>query len=479
MLRQQSDRLDDTQERENGRFSGQRLSRRAVGLGLSTLAIASLWRRDHARGADAIVPVVVLPGVLGSRLATAGEPNWDTDSTPAMLQWSGLDLLAKRALLSVAEAPELTVLESFAPTAIAGVETIPEWATLQAIAQEAGSTFDDYYAGRGWAGVPWGFYGPVLTFLEANLNDPAATGAGVPHPVYAFGYDWRLSCATIADKLAAYIDRVLANHAGAEQVILVTHSMGGLVARAACLDPAVVNKIVGVIHASQPSNGAIAAYRRFQTGYVAPYDAGVTEGMQAQIVANILSRIMGATPEDYVTLISDMPGPLEFLPNTRFHRYAPRPWLEANPAPDLYRIYDVYRGPYQPGVVPPTLGEHLAALGGSLTGETVERDLRAGIDGAEAFHARLADNAHPNTYVIYGTELKTDARVTFTPVFAVNQPLEGDGTVHESSSSCPGLRDGYVRESLAVPNVEHASTFTSATVNEATLGFIERLLSGS
>jgi len=55
----------------------------------------------------------------------------------------------------------------------------------------------------------------------------------LPDPVHAFGYDFRRSNFDSGDALLAFIANVIASHPGAEQVILVTHSMGGLVARAA------------------------------------------------------------------------------------------------------------------------------------------------------------------------------------------------------------------------------------------------------
>lgn len=60
--------------------------------------------------------------------------------------------------------------------------------------------------------------------------------AGAFLPVHAVGYNWLQSNKTSAEHVAREIDRILAYYRSrnrdAEQVILVTHSMGGLVARA-------------------------------------------------------------------------------------------------------------------------------------------------------------------------------------------------------------------------------------------------------
>lgn len=460
---------------ERGR---QTYSRRALGIGVSALTLARLAGGEGVKGAEIITPIIFLPGILGSRLKVPGGPDWDPDDTGAMLAWSLLDPLTKRQILSLQIHPTLSPVDIFLPETVDDLASRKEAASLNAISAANGATTEAYYASRGWAGAAWSFYGPCLTMLEIELNGED-NAAAPPHPVYVFAYDWRQSCAVIADDLILFIDQVLGAHAGAKQVVLITHSMGGLVARAACLDDVTVAKIAGVIHAAQPSNGTITAYRRFHTGYVGPYDTGVVPGLQEQIIDNILSMIMGNSPEAYAMLVSGSPGPLEFLPNNTYHQYASEPWLVADPAPDLSHVYDLYRGPYPPGIIPPTLEGWVDDLGGDVSGTEVVADLHALIDSAESFHNRLADNGHPKTYVLYGTKLKSDTAVRFDPTLTVDQRLEGDGSVHQSSSSCPGLKEGYVREARAMPGVEHASSFASESFNQSVFEFVQKILSDS
>lgn len=54
------------------------------------------------------------------------------------------------------------------------------------------------------------------------------------------------------------------------KVIIVTHSMGGLVARSACVLHGAEGKVLGVIHGVQPSVGSPAAYWRMKAGFERP-----------------------------------------------------------------------------------------------------------------------------------------------------------------------------------------------------------------
>lgn len=89
-------------------------------------------------------------------------------------------------------------------------------------------------------------------------------------PVYAFGYDWRQPNAASADRLKERVDEIL-DEEQASSVVLVTHSMGGIVARAAMLDGVFRRKkVAGAVHIGQPVYGAPSAYRRFVEGIESP-----------------------------------------------------------------------------------------------------------------------------------------------------------------------------------------------------------------
>ena len=368
-----------------------------------------------------------------------------------MFNWAGLDPVSKWRLLSVDETPPYTPLRTFASTP-------SELSALAANDPEA------LFVDRGWAGVPWNTYGSFLTGLETAFNLERDEQAGALHPVFAFGYDWRQSSTVSAALLASFVDDAIAKTPGASRAILVTHSFGGFVSRAACLSATFSAKIAGVIYVAHPSNGTIVTYRRFHTGATARYDGSTKHDPASRLADQLTFKILVATPEEYTLAISGAPGPLELLPNQFYHRAPDNPWLMTNPPANLDKIYDVYRSDGPAGVVPPGLRAFVDGLGGP-TGDAVVASLMAKLDGARAFHERLANSAHPNSYVLYGTGLTTDAAIdcTTNPIGVTQAPL-GDGTVHEVSSSCPNLPAAAVRERFTFSGVEHGGACSAPVV---------------
>jgi hypothetical protein len=99
-----------------------------------------------------------------------------------------------------------------------------------------------------------------------------------------------------------------------DEVIIVTHSMGGLVARA-LIHPKYGNllndqtvKVLGIYHNVMPTLGAAAAYRRMRFGFLEK------EGMTAEIFA----EIVGVDGENATAILANTPAPLEMLPATGY-----------------------------------------------------------------------------------------------------------------------------------------------------------------
>lgn len=116
----------------------------------------------------------------------------------------------------------------------------------------------------------WQTYGPLFKFLQTQnfvmyqtYQNPAyQTSAGCDltqapnHPnLFVFAYDWRLSNAVNATKLADYIACVQKFYPGTN-VNLVAHSMGGLVARRYILDNPGAHHVNAYISVSTPFVGA-------------------------------------------------------------------------------------------------------------------------------------------------------------------------------------------------------------------------------
>src|SRR5690554_1708010 len=105
--------------------------------------------------------------------------------------------------------------------------------------------------------------------MDALMSDELLKRAGARMPVYACGYNWLASNNSAARQLRDRIRHVIAvesRRGRCEQVLLVTHSMGGLVARRCASLPGMEGLIAGIVHGVMPAAGAAVAYRRCKVG---------------------------------------------------------------------------------------------------------------------------------------------------------------------------------------------------------------------
>jgi pimeloyl-ACP methyl ester carboxylesterase len=252
----------------------------------------------------------------------------------------------------------------------------------------------------------WGF-AQMKPLTEAELEKHARHN----YPVYGAGYNWLRSSLEASQRLEQRVVQIIESWRGmkreCDQVILVTHSMGGLVARACA--KRIPDKIAGVIHGVMPALGAPAAYRRMACGTEAP-----------DIVGKFTAMILGATTYDTTPVLATSPGPLELLPN---HLY-PRPWLHVRvtqpsgptgaretafdylhlPNEGQPNPYDIYRD-MKPWfrLVDPALADPAGKFADKKGG--VEKAIKDAINAAEQFHTKyLGDYYHPNTYAFYGDD---------------------------------------------------------------------------
>jgi hypothetical protein len=97
----------------------------------------------------------------------------------------------------------------------------------------------------------------------------------------------------------------------ADKVIIISHSMGGLVTRYALAGEggeALAKKVLGVVHGAQPVHGAPDAYHRAIAGTGA-------EG----ILGRIVSEVLGPSGPHMTAIMPHAPGVLQLLPN-QFYR---------------------------------------------------------------------------------------------------------------------------------------------------------------
>jgi pimeloyl-ACP methyl ester carboxylesterase len=419
----------------------------------STLTPSELTIRGLALlPSNNIIPVIVVPGIMGTNLRAktkprsdsernkevgAGKPVWRPPNTmPGGLwdsfAWDGFTPKKRQRLLD----PDSLEVDDSGPVHIPHGD-----GRFHVNRAEAGQ--------RWWGEVHADSYGGLLCALRTRLNqtflrdgpdderhvqqhwkdvmtcDPKKWGvrqiepltevelekhARHHFPVYACGYNWLESCEKSSQRLEKRVLEIIESWRSlkrqCDQVILVTHSMGGLVARACA--KRIPDKIAGVIHGVMPAFGAPAAYRRIACGTEA-------DGF----VASRVAKILGATTYDTTPVLATSPGALELLPT---HLY-PGPWLHvrvmqpSGPTgpretavdylhlpnerrPNPYKLYRDMTSWYR--LVDPVLADPARRYSGSEGG--VEKAIKSAIDTAERFHTSLGDYYHPNTYAFYGDD---------------------------------------------------------------------------
>jgi pimeloyl-ACP methyl ester carboxylesterase len=256
---------------------------------------------------------------------------------------------------------------------------------------------------------------------------PALTGAEIHrlgsyyYPVWVYGYNWLQDNEESARGLLEYIDqKVLPQYANrkyfkcAGKVIVVTHSMGGLVARRAAqmLDErGEADKILGVVHGAQPVAGAPALYWRMRSGQEASDLALGLSDIEAAGTAVVTAAFMGWSEASMTVQLARAPGPLELAPTC----YYPKNWLVVKcrddrkifslPKEDPYaEIYSKTTDDCWWGMVNPKYIDPAGEMGNRKKDPT-EEYIKA-INKARAFHDKLGLYAHPETYGFYGIDDK-------------------------------------------------------------------------
>ncbi|WP_272692930.1 lipase family alpha/beta hydrolase, partial [Providencia sp. PROV164] len=305
-----------------------------------------------------IIPVIFLPGVMGSNLKSSGgeikegEQIWRGDNDiEVYLDWANLKGVKRRELLD----PKTTTVDND------GVINSKVYSLITDDGQGDCGTLLQPRKERGWGEILNFSYGNTLSVLQGALLDdwqkaarrradgkagisdnPKENGivrqlCNIPlgtedknedyltekeadhflnflYPLHVFGYNWLEDNAISAAKLAEYIDKTLRYYQrqdghghglAIEKVILVTHSMGGLVARYAMNPPddaefkGCQDKVLGVVHGVIPDLGSPAAYRRMKVGRKQEGLAGI---------------VMGKSAEELMPVLARAPAPLQLLP---------------------------------------------------------------------------------------------------------------------------------------------------------------------
>lgn len=238
-------------------------------------------------------------------------------------------------------------------------------------------------------------FGAESAPFASILTDDLLKRSKFAMPVHAVGYNWLDSNANAArDTLQPAIERIIklydGRYSSCEQVILVTHSMGGLVARACAELPGMAAKIAGVVHGVMPAVGAAVAYRRCKVGMA-----------QENYLAGL---VLGSTGKEVTAVFAQAPGALQLLPSSEYSAG----WLqimhgasavETQPRRDCYAdIYlcrDKWWGLINEAWLRPKNGVPIE------WGEFADN-----ITMSKRFHEKVAGRYHAATYIYYGADKK-------------------------------------------------------------------------
>jgi hypothetical protein len=410
-----------------------------------------------------VVPIVFVPGIMGSNLKArvdilnrrrkvvvrANDPIWRVDGVGSLLGWlsKGADEYQLRLQHDKVEVDERGEIPTDGFLVFRRQQTPMAHLSVQQARE------------RGWGTVSKRFYLKFLDWLEHSLNfackDPTRKGLpdnvvladlrhwhagdnplGTPvrgdvprlsdadvdrllsyhNPVHAFGYNWLQSNAQSGQALKDYIGQVIQSYKergkSCEQVILVTHSMGGLVARAACKLHGADGQVAGVFHGVMPTDGAAATYKRMVSGFGG-------EAPWFHLGARATANILGPSGSFTTPTLALNAGPLELLPNAQYH--GGQPWLfvkdpqnntlvslpspGGDPYSEIYTEEHAWWRPCNEAWMNPAQLENAGSF--SKYGQSVM--------DAQAFHANLhaAGDFHPVTHAHYGAD---EGRRTFETI---------------------------------------------------------------
>ena len=242
---------------------------------------------------------------------------------------------------------------------------------------------------------------PPLKPLEEKTLKEAVTGCWFP--VHAMGYNWlqsnQDSGVGVAKRINALIERYKAKGFACEKVIVVTHSMGGLVARA-LIHPEMgrlQEKVLGIVHGVMPAIGAGAAYKRMRCGFE---DPGL---ISTSPIASITAKVLGNFGPEVTAVLGNAQGGLELLPSQAYGNG----WLQLNHQGRTIKALPQHGDPY----------EEIYKLRNKWYGLLREEWINPGkqrtsgfestaglLDQAKAFHNAISSTYHHQSYAHYGAD---------------------------------------------------------------------------
>jgi pimeloyl-ACP methyl ester carboxylesterase len=372
---------------------------------------------------DRIIPVIFVPGVMGSNLRQRGaDPKtavrWRLDDLKSAGRWALPDRGA--AFRKEYLRPEV-------------MEVDPDGRVTDQTALPA-----EELRRRGWGEVGYLSYGEFLGWLENTLNDFDQCKSGLRSQiigqalgalhgdealtkdevalsyryrfcVHACGYNWLESNVASAKRLKQYIEDTVARYRSekkrCEKVILVTHSMGGLVARYCSEVLDTRESILGVVHGVMPAIGAAAVYRRFKAGTENPSPWYSVKGAA-------VASALGNDAHEITAVLSSAPGPLQLLPTPEYGNG----WLQirdrdhvtylpqhGDPYREIYAVRGKWWSLCEDHLMNPLNRESDTKKKKAAMDEDWSAYLDR-IDGVEDFHKKIKQKYNDRSFVVFGSD---------------------------------------------------------------------------
>lgn len=301
-----------------------------------------------------IIPIIFIPGIMGTNLRVKDSndrawrpPNGKLAGLIQVIQYLGKDAAARKAVLH----PDKVEVDEAGPVKLTGKVERQLKGSPELEPEKLARLF-------GWGELHQDSYSRILNNLQERLHDILNVDgnpdeawqklvlepqklhqfgaeksfeeltpedlkrfANAAYPVHAVGYNWlqsnNVSVLRLVEKIDAIIDFYKNTlQKDCEKVILVTHSMGGLVARACTQLQGQSGKVLGILHGVMPAIGAPATYKRMRAGF---------EGVE--------QVLLGRNAAEATAVLTQAPGPMELLPTGEYQAKLPggaQHWLRAH-----------------------------------------------------------------------------------------------------------------------------------------------------
>ena len=230
-------------------------------------------------------PLIFIPGIGGSELKVAEDRIWNEDDGHGG-KYSQAYPKDEKVWVNEGEAASLGEDDYFDILRLK-----PDGQTSEANLELTGNLFE-------------GTYQPTLDFFIDN-------GYTLNQDLFTFPYDWRKDISLTSSSLDQKVEDIK-TQTGAEKVDIVTHSMGGLVARNYISNPDKANKVSKLITLGTPHLGS--------TEFLKALNYGICITKQ-----NIPQQpiCLGLTPSELRDILNKMGGGFELAPTQKYFNFYP------------------------------------------------------------------------------------------------------------------------------------------------------------